>query len=559
MKDEILLEIKKKKKWHHDIKKIDGEWVEDIVSRYQRVTNLGLRDFLLGKILDNYSVFKNTWGKAYGQYLDNDIEAGKQMHDEIVWRSANKFNMEKCKKPKGTAFNAYLVSSQMNWLKNLRNAKMSHKNHPRVICPICGEQVYQIDNQHLRHRMTMERFQKMYPTAILVDRNGETVSNTEYCTVEKFWQEHPMLKSQFPVNCPITGVLLNEIPENYTSTLFKGYTEKEFLADFPDFKGAIICPFTGKKKLTITQEYLDTVLKQENKEIIKQVPTFNPYTEETVPEITFDMLSAVGVSVHQHVYEYATIQLNKKYPDVVRCPFTGRKTYCITDEDLKKLNKTPWEFYLAVCKYPLRKFQIKCRVCSQWVDNMWEHLETVEHCYTDAYTPEDFSRDYASIATRAFVSTNCFFESDSGDTTHISDLVSFHFDSSKAMEVEDSLLHVAQDDMDRQIATSIRSCQTMEDVYYASATKNEIPIPEKDVDMKDIRYAIRKKTGNNDFDVFTKSEQGKVIVSFPSKDTIRKRLQRMIEASDLVNEFPAVVCQIKKEQQKCQTTTKTCC
>ena len=554
----ILLEIKKKKKWHHNIKIIDGEWVEDVVDRYQKTFDVFLKEDLLRKILDNYAIFRDTWGRAYGQYLDNDIEAGKLMHDEIVWRSANKFDMEKCKKSKGTAFNAYLVSSQMNWLKNLRNARMSHKNHPRVICPICMEQVYQIDHQHLKHKMTLERYVKAYPGAMLSNYDGRSSDNMEladdYYTVEKFWKDHPEARPKFPVVCPITGLLLTDIDEKYVSTLFKGYTEEEFLTDFPDFKGAIICPFTGKKKIAITQDYLDEILKQEDKKKL-----MNPYTEKPVKEITLQMLRDAGTSVHEHVYKYATITIGKKYADLVRCPFTGRNTYCITEEDIKKLNKSPWEFYVAVCKYPLKQFKTKCECCNEWVENIWDHLGTSNHSYADVYTPEDFSRDYASITTRAFVNTNCFFESDSGDITHISDLVSFCFDSNKGIEVEDSLLHVAQDEIDRQIALSVRSCQTMDDIYYVSSTKNEIHTSDEKVDMKDIRCAIRKKTGNSDFDIITKSEHGKdkVVVSFPSKDTIRKRLHRMIEASDLVDKSHGRVCH--KERQRCQTTTKMCC
>lgn len=529
----ILAEIKKRKRWHHDIKKIDGKWIEDVVKEYQEEENEQRKEDLLVQIIENFSIFRQAWGKAYGQYLDNDIEAGQRMHDEIIWRSASKFNIDKVKKTKGTAFNAYLVSSQMNWLKNLRNARMSHKNHPRVVCPICGEQVYQIDHQHLKHKMTIDRYQKINPDMALVNYDGEMGEDVNYYTVEKFWKDHQEAKPSFPVKCPITGSLIHGINESYTSALFNGYEEEEFITYFPDFKGLIKCPITGNKKLFINQQYIDKVFKQEDKKNFKQVDVLNPYTGEAVTEITFEMLKLAGTTVHDHVYKYAKIKLNKKYQDVIRCPFTGRKTYCVSEKDLKKINKSPWEFYMAVCEYPLRKFKVKC-VCGQWVDNIWEHIEQIEHNYADSYTPDDFAKDYSSITTRAFVSTNCFYESDSGDSTHISDLVSFCFDGDKGLELEDSLMNVAQDTIDKQIATSIKTCHTMEDVYHVSTTRSELPVKDN-FDMKDIRYSIRRQMGNNDFDVFPESDNGKIIVSFPSKDTIRKRLQRMIEASDLRN------------------------
>jgi len=541
---DIYEEMKKNKKWHHNIEMIDGKFIEDVVEEFQDTNEISKKETLLRQILDNYSIFRQTWAKAYANFLDSDVEAGKLMHDEIVWRSAHKFNRKKCKKRDGKAFNAYLVSSQMNWLKNLRNSKMSHKNHPRVICPICGEEVYQIDAQHLKHKMTLEKYLKIYSHRPLKSFDGSFVAKKQtYYTVHDFWKEHGDLKPKFPIKCPLTGGWLNEIPENLPSLLFKGYTEEEFFNDFPDFAGAIVCPYTGKKKLAITQRYLDEVLKQEDQGI-RQVPVINPYTNQTVPEITFHMLQEANTTLHEHIYNYKTIELNKTYDIPVRCPFTGKKTLCITDSDLGKLDKSAWEFYVAVCKYPVRKFEVKC-ACGDWVENIWNHLEAKDHTYAEVYTPEQFSVEYSVMTTRAFVSTNSFFESDSGDSMHISDLVSFYCSNNEALEIEDSLLHVAQDEIDKHIAQSIRSCHTVEDIYHASATQNMIDGSLAKKDTKNIRAEIRQKTGSNDFDILTTSEHGdkKLVVSFPSRDTIRKRLQRMIQASDLYNHS-------SKEQQK---------
>lgn len=546
--EEILTEIKKaKKNWHHDIKRIDGLWVEDFVSFYQKEKKLVAKEEKLKKILDNYAIYRIIWANAFAKWTDNDVEGGKLMHDEIVWRSADKFRCEKCKKSKGRAFNAYLVSSLMNWMKNLRNGKMSHKNHPRVVCPICGEQVYQIDQKHLRHRMAIDRYQKLYPELPLVSFTGEEYLRPEYVTIEKFWIEHSDKRPHFPVKCPVTGIWMNEIPDSYTTNLFKDYSEDNFLADFPDFKGTIECPYTGKKKLHITQVYLDSVLQQEDKKTIRQVPVLNPYTAQMVTELTPQMLRDFGITVHEHIYNYKTIELNKKYSDLVRCPYTGRKTYCMSDTDLKKLGKSAWEFYMATCSYPLRKFQVRC-VCGEWVDNIWEHLEHKEHAYAEVYDLDHFTNDFSSITTRAFVSTNSFFESDSGDSTHISDLISFCFDSTNGLEVEDSLTRVAEDKVDLQIAKVVRNCQTIEDIYHASSQKLEVPVSICGTDEKICRSSLRNFVGNNDFDVVKEQKDGKqkVVVSLPSKDTIRKRLQRMLEASDLYDDF--------KEQQKCQTT-----
>src|ERR1039457_683178 len=106
----IIAKIKGTRHWHHDIQYIDGKFVEETVKEFQLTSN----EDLLVKIIDNYSIFRGTWSKAFAQYLDGDIDSGGLMHDEIVWRAAFKFNREKSQKPDGKAFNAYVVSALLN-------------------------------------------------------------------------------------------------------------------------------------------------------------------------------------------------------------------------------------------------------------------------------------------------------------------------------------------------------------------------------------------------------------------------------------------------------------
>lgn len=83
--------INQKKNWHHDIEYIDGEYVELVVEKYQKTKS----EDLLAKILKNYEIYKMTWAKAFAPYLDNEIESGMALYDEIIWTSACKFDRSK--------------------------------------------------------------------------------------------------------------------------------------------------------------------------------------------------------------------------------------------------------------------------------------------------------------------------------------------------------------------------------------------------------------------------------------------------------------------------------
>ncbi len=817
----VISKIKATKHWHHDIQYIGGQFVEEVVKEFQ-LTN---SEDLLTKIIDNYSIFRGEWAKAFAQYLDGDVDAGSLMHDEIVWRSAFKFKREKSRKPDGKAFNAYVVSALLNQLKNQRNARMSHKNHPRVVCPVCNEEVYQIDHKHLRHKIDLDRYKKALPGYPLVSANGNTlcpihqkevkvinqaylnritgnytlddyraehggqavrcpVSGTElrkvdeaypasimegytpeeflkdfpnfagavtcpftrkkvleisqrhldslfnnraslgFVTVEGLsqtypnltfaarqvgvknpytgkkvseitlpmlaaggttWKEHmetyaqvwldkeypegvtcpftgrrttiikkseieamgktawdfyaavsayPLRKFQincavcgewtdniwshleasghamtledykaaFPkhplasvdgtVPCPITGQPVEEITQaylnrvsgrysvadfaseqeslsriicpvtkmevkkvdnSYPSSIMQGYSPEEFLADFPDFAGAITCPFTGKKLLEMTQAHLDVVVNHTKVDPILmsdlsakypnytfqalKIPVTNPYTGKKVSEITLSMLAAAGTNWKEHMERFAEICLDKYYPGMVTCPFTGRTTHTIKKSDVEALGKTVWDFYAAVCRYPLRKHQVRCGLCGDWTDNIWSHLEAKNHSFAKSMTINEFEGIYGTYATKVVVRTNSYVENDAGDSIHVADL--FPDDSEKIdfLELEDSLLEVSHDDLDEKIAKSIRGASTLEDIFYASAEIQQVRLPFefKSGMTKATRDAVKEVISLVDFDLAMPPVEGSSTVSVmvPSRDTIRRKLARMIESSDL--------------------------
>jgi hypothetical protein len=209
---------KKVKKWHHDIQFIEGEFVEDVVQKFQDTKD----EALITQIIENYGIYRSKWGRDFAPYLGGDTECGEQLHDIIVCRAANSYDPKRSLKPKGKSFNAYLVSAQMNQLKNFRNARMSNKNHPRIPCPVCGLEVFQVDEAHLRHLIDLKHYQKTFPTYPIVSCNGSTqcpVSGNTipqaslsymqrrvgYYSVEDFWNEFPNLRPIRPYKCPVTG------------------------------------------------------------------------------------------------------------------------------------------------------------------------------------------------------------------------------------------------------------------------------------------------------------------------------------------------------------------
>lgn len=563
----IVEKIKRTKHWDHDIQFIDGRFIEDAVAEYQTTQN----DDLLLKIINNYSIFKKTWARAFAPYCDNDLEAGEAMHDEIIWRSAARFSMEKCRKPKGKAFNAYVVSALLNQLKNHRSARQSHKNYPRVGCPVCAENVYQIDSKHLKHVVDLERYKRMFPRYPLVSLDGRTSCpisggqidaitepflnrlNGSY-NIEDFKNEFKDDLPQKPLICPSTFFEIKNLTEKYPSYIRSDYTEQDFINDYPEFEGVISCPFTGKKMLEMKQEHLDDVFKQKadaaryslakfkknfaNATLrAKQVPVLNPYTNKMVKELSPEILQESGKTVMEHLEDNSMIALDEWYPYLITCPFTGRKTHKLTQDDLDELGETIFDFYLAVCKFPLRKWQVKCAICGDYVDNIWGHLEQAQHTYAKPLTLEEFERTYGARATKVVVSTNSFFSNDAGDVVHVADLLTHRVKEIDPMEMADSLYHAAQDDLERRLARAMQSFETLDDVYAeASERKNvNLPFAFELNKSRAIREVVKKATDLEDFDFVEPPEVGsrKVRIMIPGKDTLRSKLINLIENSDL--------------------------
>lgn len=545
----IIDSMKKTKHWHHDIKYIDGRFVEDVVADYQ----VSKDEDLLKKIINNYAIYRNEWARAFSAYLDNDIEAGAVLYENIIWKAAEKFKIEKALKAKGKAFNAFVVSAHLNQLKNFLYSKTNRKNHPRVTCPICKEEVYQIDEKHLAHVFDFDMYKRRFSGMPLMNNDGSTAVgirkledvppaivakvDKETYGLNEFRKEFEASLPKYPVRCPVTGMTLRKVSKDYPSQIMAGYTEEQFIADFPNWEGVITCPFTGNKYLEMTSERLDEG---------KQTPAYylrprkiqvtNPYTGEKVDEITPKMLGEAGTTIREHLEKHASIVIDKVYPKMVICPFNGRPMYKITPKYLSQLGKTVMEFYMACCSAPLFKYQVRCAVDGEWIDNAWSHLKAKTHYYAEHMTFEQFERHYGNKVTKIHITTNSYVESDSGDMVHISDLL-VSKPSGSSIEIEDSLIHAAGDDMDKMIARSLRDCSSIDDVQHVVSQKKLIKVPANISGMKSVRDYVAKTTEFADFDVDPKTVGERMVtLLIPSKTTIMSRLERLVKDSDIREE-----------------------
>jgi hypothetical protein len=113
------------------------------VLRYQRARMETLK--ASRKILKIYGEFRPKWDSTFAPYLDN---AGhwESVHDDVVLMALSKFTSER---PEGMTlssygrnFKAYLVSTLINRLKDLRNKHRDRQqaisgNPFQVMCPVC--------------------------------------------------------------------------------------------------------------------------------------------------------------------------------------------------------------------------------------------------------------------------------------------------------------------------------------------------------------------------------------------------------------------------------------
>ena len=597
--EDIAKKIRKSRAWDHDIKFVDGKYIEDVVLEYQkahaeyekakkvkgeiqkpqRAKIEGCKvksEILLEKIVKNYAIYRLTWGKGFAQFIDS-VEDGEIMHDEIIWKCCLKFKSENCLKEKGKAFNAYYVSACLHQMKNLKSSMEALKNNPRVPCPICHEDVPNINAKHLTHEITLERYKKTYRNHVLVSPDGTTVCpfsgeripeitetivnrHAGYYAVQDYVREFGDAEKKGSFRCPVSGLTVGSISTSYLASLLPGYTMEEFVRDFPGCSALVTCGISGDRVASITQGHLDQLLRQKGRrrlslaEFAKTVPTLtfkakqedviNPYTGEKVKEITLEMLRKAGTSVKQHLGKHATLVLNYNYPKYAKCPFTGRSMKMFTKEYLMTIGKTVYDFYQITSKYPLKRWTVKCAVCGEWVPNIWDHLDNVKHSYAPPTTVEEFENEYGSGSMKAIVSTNSYVTNSEGESVHVADLFPSRKRESGGLELSEELDRVAEDPLDKEIARSVRNFQSLEDIWHSVAKENIVTLKEplsSGTTLKSVSNTVATILGTREFEMVGPIPVGKreIKVFNPSKNTVKEKLAKMILNSEIGMRLPA--------------------
>lgn len=556
------------KKWHHDIRFIDGEYVENVVEKYQQTKDQSI----FQKLLDNYSIFQYEWAKEFAPHLDNGMEEGSLLFTEVLWLSASKFNLKKCKKALGRAFNAYFVSALLNTSKNIKNTKK-----PLITCPICRDDIQIIDDKHLMHRVYIDKYIKMFPNYPISSMDGKTICPHNGETVDKITVEYinrimgkystddweNEFRHIFPnkVSCPITGINIDfdDIGKTYPKVISENYQEDEFMNDFPDFKGIIFEPITQKNILgKISQCYIDNYINQQERSRIsiedfiekypnatieaKKIPVTNPYTCEQVDELTIKMLFDKNISLKQHLESFATILLDKKYPNQFCCPFTGKITNIIKTSDLKKMGKTIFEFYMAVSKYPLRKFQVKCAICGEFTDNIGSHLREKVHNYARPYSMQEYENEFGNKTFNSVI-VKSYVSNEEGEQTHVIDMSKTgHYDGGiveiqDRIDAETLLRKVAESELDYKLVDMSRQYSTVESLIENVLTKTSVNVPSHIVGQKRaiVKAEIKKSLGIVDFDIDELPSLDGVCakISIPSRDTVDQRLKSLIRKASV--------------------------
>lgn len=115
----LLRKLTKRKGWDHDIQYIEGKYVEDVVVEFQKARAREKKNEILQKIMENFKLFvRKKWAKLMLPYHDNDLECVESVYNEVIWRVAVKYKAQRGYKKKGKKFNALLISSLINRLRN---------------------------------------------------------------------------------------------------------------------------------------------------------------------------------------------------------------------------------------------------------------------------------------------------------------------------------------------------------------------------------------------------------------------------------------------------------
>jgi len=238
---------------------VDGTSVMDRVSMYQKDRKGD--DYL--PVYRYYNNFKDKWYLELQDYLDRSTFDAE--FDYKLCRAIESFDMKQalalCEKYKWSelaAFNRWFYAVLRNWKSNVKTSAFRQKKRPSVQCPICGRKVPKIDEWHLAHIKTKSDLPKAFSWKGDIYSVVTTPDSHATC-----WGKYNRQK-------------LAKINRGETKGLKKERIEWPWYTE--EGRYGVICPFTKKIVLELSNEYISRLPKRYNR--YARAVTWQEFAEE---------------------------------------------------------------------------------------------------------------------------------------------------------------------------------------------------------------------------------------------------------------------------------------
>lgn len=199
-----------------------------------------------------YDNYKDIWYKQLCDYLDRPTFDSD--FEFKLSRAVDTFNETEAKalaKKNGWShvgmFNRWFYRILSNWKSNVKTSSVRVKRKPPVVCPVCGRSVGKIDEEHLQHYKStkdlprfLEYEDKVYPV-YLSPRQRATCFGS------------------------FSNAKLDKMNDGETKEYMKTKKTLKWPWFTDDRKKGVICPYTKKVVLQITNDYLKTLSKRLNR------------------------------------------------------------------------------------------------------------------------------------------------------------------------------------------------------------------------------------------------------------------------------------------------------
>ncbi len=135
------------------------------------------------QIHNYYGDYKKLWHKQVEDYIDR--KTFNLEFDFKLLRAVDSFDIDQAKSLASTngwsyigMFNRWFYAILQNWKSNVKTSSYRLKKRPSVTCPVCGEDVARIDEEHLKHIMTTRHLPSFFEFDGAIYETKTTPSDT---------------------------------------------------------------------------------------------------------------------------------------------------------------------------------------------------------------------------------------------------------------------------------------------------------------------------------------------------------------------------------------------